>query len=146
MSKNIKNVLIGCALIMSTTACSDFLGSDAKSPSDFTPDIVYESLSFSREALNQVYSGLVLDHTYGARFPLNFSLNSDIELVDALGETAVTEPNERGLGNYNPTSSWGRLDDNWKASFAIIEDANNVIEGLRNSSMIKEGHKDQKQH
>ncbi len=144
MKTNIKNILIGCAIIMSSTACSDFLGSDADSKSELTPDVVYESITYSGQALNKVYAGLVLDHTYGARLPLNFSLNSDIELVDALGESAVTEPNERGLGNYNPTPGWGRLDDNWKALFAIIEDANSVIEGLRNSSLIKDGNEHQK--
>lgn len=104
--------------------------------------MVFNSLTFTEQSLNKVYAGLTLDHTYGARIPLNFGFNTDIELVDAdvNKPASFTESSERALGNYNGESisgSWSKLDDNWKNCFAIIEDANLVVEGTVPASCSK---------
>ena len=140
--KSIIKYIIGGMGLLSITSCSDFL--DQSSPSEIKGDMVFNSLTFTEQSLNKVYAGLTLDHTYGARIPLNFGFNTDIELVDAdvNKPASFTESSERALGNYNGESisgSWSKLDDNWKNCFAIIEDANLVVEGIRSSELFQEG-------
>lgn len=138
MMKNIvKTLIVAGVMGVATTSCSDFL--DQNSPSEMFPETVYNSEGYTQQALNRVYAGLVLDHTYGCRIPLNFSMNTDVELVDALKAEAVTEVRERGLCNYNYVN-WDRLSNNWSEMYEIIENANLVIEGIR-SSEIRENEK-----
>ncbi|WP_455585351.1 RagB/SusD family nutrient uptake outer membrane protein [Bacteroides sp.] len=133
--KNIAKLFIGIGIVAFTTSCSDFL--DQTSPSEITGDAVFNKVSYTQEALNKVYSGLTLDNTYGCRLPLNFSTNSDIELVDALDETTTRSNNERGACNYNPTPSWDKLDKTWSAMYEIAENATTVVEGIANSPILQ---------
>jgi hypothetical protein len=116
------------------TACSDFL--DQTSPSEMTSTAVFNSVTYTQEALNKVYADLVLDHTYGCRIPLNFAMNTDIELVDYLGSDPASNINERGLCNYYASPGWNRMDSNWETLYAIIENANEVIEGVDASPLL----------
>ena len=68
--KSIIKYIIGGMGLLSITSCSDFL--DQSSPSEIKGDMVFNSLTFTEQSLNKVYAGLTLDHTYGARIPLNF--------------------------------------------------------------------------
>lgn len=136
MKNIIKSFIIGVG-VLSILSCSDFL--DQTSPSEMTGGTIFNSTAYTVQALNKVYADLTLDHTYGARIPLNFSTNSDIELIDGLGENNSIANNERGACNYNPTSGWTKLNDNWTACFAIIENANIVVEGVESSTLIAEG-------
>lgn len=120
----------GVTGLATLTACSDFL--DQSSPSELTPDNVYTNETNTQQALNRVYAGLVLDHTYGSRLPLNFGMNNDVEIVDALDAESVVAVRERGLCNYNPVN-WSNLNNNWSEMFEIIENANLVIEGIRST-------------
>ena len=73
---------------------------------------------------------------YGARLPLNFSTNSDIELVDATKEADIkTSGNERSNCNYYSTPDWNRLSQTWEAMYMAIESANEVVYGVRNNGM-----------
>ena len=105
--KSIIKYIIGGMGLLSITSCSDFL--DQSSPSEIKGDMVFNSLTFTEQSLNKVYAGLTLDHTYGARIPLNFGFNTDIELVDAdvNKPASFTESSERALGNYNGESISG---------------------------------------
>lgn len=133
--KNIAKLFIGIGIATLATSCSDFL--DQTSPSEITGEAVFNKISYTQEALNKVYSGLTLDNTYGCRLPLNFSTNSDIELVDALDETTTRSNNERGACNYNPTPNWDKLDKTWAAMYEIAENATTVIEGIANSPILQ---------
>lgn len=136
MKKIIKSLILGVT-ILGIISCEDFL--DTSSPSEMTGDVVFNSTTYASQALYKVYADLTLDHTYGCRFPLNFSTNSDIEIVDALTATTVTGANNRGLSNYAAAAiGWDRIPTNWTRSFAIIENANIVIEGVDNSPLIAE--------
>ncbi len=124
--------LAGAVGLVAFTSCGDFL--DQSSPSEMFPGTVYNSEGYTQQALNRVYAGLVLDHTYGCRVPLNFAMNNDIELVDALDQATTTANSERGLCNYN-APNWDRLSTHWSEMFEIIENANLVIEGIRGSDI-----------
>ena len=93
--KSIIKYIIGGMGLLSITSCSDFL--DQSSPSEIKGDMVFNSLTFTEQSLNKVYARLPLDHTYGARIPLNFGFNTDIELVDAdvNKPASFTESSER---------------------------------------------------
>ncbi len=145
MKKIIKTIIIGIG-IASMLSCSDFL--EQTSPSEVTATTVFNSTAYTEQALNKVYSGLTLDHTYGCRIPLNFATNSDIELIDGLDKDGTGNSiaiNERGACNYNPSSSWTKLDNNWTECFQIVENANIVIEGIEGSSLITEGNSSREQ-
>lgn len=135
--KNIAKLILGIGLVSLATSCSDFL--DQSSPSEMTDP--FKKVSDAQNVLNKVYAGLTVDNTYGCRLPLNFSTNSDIELVDALDQETTHSNNERGACNYNATPGWDKLDKNWSAMFEIAENATTVIEGVNNSDILKSGNK-----
>ena len=134
---NILKTVILCAGAVSFSACSDFL--DQKSPSEMTPDVVFQSAVYTKQAVNKIYASLTRDHMYGARLPLNFSTNSDIELVDATDEANITNTgNERGNCNYNMSKTWNRLPQTWQYMYQAIEVCNECIEGITNAGMKEE--------
>ena len=136
-----KNILKSLAIIgvgaVVFTSCSDFL--DQTSPSEMTGEAVFNSTTYTQQALNKVYAGLTKDETYVQSIPIHFGMNSDIELVDGLGATNSNSSNERGLCNYNPQLSWSKLNNNWKGMYEAIENANIVIEGIEGSALITDG-------
>ena len=128
--------IVGIGAII-LTSCSDFL--DQTSPSEMTGDAVFNSTTYTQQALNKVYAGLTKDETYVQSVPIHFGMNSDIELVDGLGATNSNSNNERGTCNYNPQLSWSKLNNNWKGMYEAIENANIVVEGIEGSALIAEG-------
>lgn len=136
MNKLIKSIIL-CTGVLSFTACTDFL--DQSSPSEMTQENVFQSAVYTKQAVNKIYAGLTRDHMYGCRLPLNFSTNSDIELVDATTEANITNTgNERGNCNYYMSIDWNRLPQTWQYVYASIESANECIEGIRNAGMQTE--------
>lgn len=133
--KNIfKSIILTGVGLVSLASCSDFL--DQSSPSEMFPENVYASERMTAQALNKVYAGLTLDKTYGCRVPLNFSTNSDIELVDAIDKTNVEATGrDRGNSSYNTSPEWSEFNENWTRMYEMIENANLVIEGIRASAI-----------
>lgn len=135
--KNILKTFAIAGISAATLAsCSDFL--NQTSPSEMTGDAVFNSTTYTQQALNKVYAGLTDDATYVQSIPIHFGMNSDIELVDGLGETNANSSNERGTCNYNPQLDWSKLNNNWKKMYEAIENANIVIEGVENSELTAE--------
>lgn len=134
MKKILKSFIFAGVGMLTLASCSDFL--DQTSPSEMTAEAVFNSESSTEETIALIYSGMVLDHTYGCRIPLNYATNTDCELIDAITEETTGNANERGLGNYMPSSGWNRLPSNWSSMYAMIENANIAIEGI-NGSKIK---------
>lgn len=132
--KKIYQTILICLGVMGITSCSDFL--DQKSPSEIDQSDLALKPVYIQQVMNNMYAGLTLDHTYGCRMPLNFSTNSDIELVDATKLEDFTNAEDRGASNYNPSTTWSRLDNNWQSMFKIIEGANVVIESVDQSPIM----------
>ncbi len=118
---------------MTVVSCEDFL--NTQSPSELTPEVTYSSVVYTENALLGVYAKLILDKTYGARFPLNYATNSDVEIVGA-DATSYKEAKNRGLSNYMGTPSNSSLDC-WQESYALIERANLCIEGIEGSPILQ---------
>lgn len=119
--------------LLGLTSCSDFLDQD--SPSDMSSTTVYNSTYYTGLRVNKIYGGLGQDRTYSQDFITKANINSDIELVDGLGNDAYLS-NERGVCNYNFSPGWSTIADEWTAMYGIIEDANDVIEGVRTSPLF----------
>ena len=134
MKTSIKYITVLGISAMTLASCSDFL--NQTSPSEMTGEAVFNSLTYTQQALNKVYAGLTKDETYAQVVPLLLGLNSDIELVDGLGESGVNSNNERGVCNYVPQLNWSKIDRNWTGMYEAIENANIVIEGIESSSLV----------
>ena len=123
--------------LISSTACSDFLDQD--SPSEMSDKVVFDNEYYTQLALNKVYGGLTQDKTYSQFMPIVAGLNTDCELIDGLGSNATNSGHQRGCMNYNAAPGWGDLATIWDAMYGVIEDANLVVAGIDNSSLLAEG-------
>lgn len=134
-----KKILSITAFAVGTLAlasCSDFL--EQTSPSEMNNTTVYGSTYYTGLRVNQIYGGMGQDRTYSQDWIITTNINSDIELVNGLGDEAMKQNDARGSGNYNISTGWANLTDQWTKMYGIIEDCNDVIEGVRNSSLFDE--------
>lgn len=135
--------LFSMGLMAFTSSCSDFL--DQKSPSELDKESVYESVYYTSTAVNKLYGLMTEDATYSQYIPIIWGLNSDCELVDASRVADFTNgASERGNMNYNADPGWSRISNVWDTLYEIVENANNVIEGVDGSALAKAGGSDQK--
>ena len=125
------NIAIATTALLGTVSCSDFL--DQTSPSKQSAENVYESEYFTGLRVNSVYADLMQDRTYSQDLAIVWNMNSDIEFVDA-DATTYNASSERGAMSYNPTSGWNRLADAWKAHYTVVEECNDIIEGIQASA------------
>ena len=129
--------------VLGLTGCSDFL--DQQSPSELTGDVVFESPYYTQLRVNQVYGKLTNDRSYSQDLSIVWVMNSDIELVDGLGDNAYNTSSERGAMNYNLDPGWSKIGDVWTMLYGIIEDCNLNIDGIRKSSLMTQGGDKQKE-
>ena len=141
--KKIFSILTLAAGVLATTSCSDFL--DQTSPSEQTPETIWNSEFYTKARVDQLYGGMINgDRTYDQDIPIKWGTNTDVELVDGFGGNAINTTHYRGIGNYMADPSYSNFADSWDAMYAIIEDANINIEGIRNSAMLNNGPAEEK--
>ena len=104
--------------VISMSSCSDFL--DQKSPSELETTDVYNSTYYTELRVNKIYGGLTQDRTYSQDLAIVWNLNSDIELVDGLGDDATNTTSERGNMNYNASPAWSKISGVWDAIYGVI--------------------------
>lgn len=132
-----KKIFYVCALaagIATLTSCSDFL--DQESPSENNQETTYGSEYYTSLRVNKIYGGLTQDQTYSQYMNIVWGLNSDIELVDGLGSNASNTGSERGNMNYNASPGWSRISALWDRAYGVIEDCNDVVEGVEGSPLV----------
>jgi starch-binding outer membrane protein, SusD/RagB family len=112
-------LLLVSTFAISLNSCDDFL--ETSSPSEFTSDVVYTSVTFAEYALNGCYARLTQGNMYGARLPLNYSTNTDIEFVGA-DLTSYNQSGNRGQSNY--FSNAGESQMNWTDLYTMVERVN----------------------
>lgn len=135
--KKIFSVALLAAGVAAFSSCSDFLDQDAKSEIKTTG--VYNSAYYTSLRVNKIYGGLTQDRTYSQDLAIVWNLNSDIELVDGLGDDATNTGSERGNMNYNMSPGWSKISGVWDAIYGVIEDANDCIDGINNSDLLANG-------
>lgn len=135
-----KKIVTICAIttgMLGMVSCSDFLSQE--SASELSAGNTYGSEYYTGLRVNQIYGGLTQDQTYSQYMNIVWTLNSDIELVDGLGSDATNTGNERGNMNFNASPSWNRISSLWDKAYAVIEDCNDVIEGINSSKLVADG-------
>ena len=134
--KNIfKTIVLGGVALTALSSCSDFL--DQKSPSDIDASNVWQSTYYTKNVLNKAYGLLCEDYTYSQVLCYNFMANSDIEFVNAYGETnAKAEGKARDLNNYyiSNDGSFAKSRDAWDHLYECIEYCNSIIDGTNSIS------------
>lgn len=135
--KKIFSIIALSAGVFALSSCNDFL--DQTSKTEHSADEVYNSTFYTEGRVNKLYGAMTQDRTYSQDLAFTWNMNSDIELVDGLGDDAYNTGRERGIMNYNFSTGWSNLNDVWTALYGIIEDANQNIEGIRNSSVMTNG-------
>lgn len=140
--KKIFSIIAFATGALTITSCSDFL--DQNSPSELNSETVYNSTYYTSLRVNKIYGGLLQDRTYAQELSIVWGLNSDCELVDGLGDNATNTSSERGNMNYNMDPGWSKISGVWDAMYAVIEDANLTIEGIRNSPLMANDNSDKK--
>lgn len=143
MKKKIFSIFAFAAGIVLLSSCSDFL--EQTSPSEQNDESVWKSPYYTGLRVNRLYGQLTQDRTYSQDLSIVWCMNSDVELVDGLGDNAVNVTSERGEMNYNMDPSWARLSDVWTNLYGIIEDANLNIVGIRGSELLNAGGNNQKE-
>ena len=122
--------------VITLASCSDFL--DQTSPSELSNTTVYGSTYYTGLRVNQIYGGMGQDRTYAQDFAITSNLNSDIEFVDGEKSSNYRETGPRSEGNFYMDPGYSRLGDRWTDMYGIIEDCNDVIEGVRTSPLFAE--------
>lgn len=135
--KNSKIILtlLFCALAL--TGCEDFL--DTSSKSQLKSEEVFKNVETTENKLVGTY-GLLTGDIYSQYLTTIFCTNSDVELVDEGKNTKIDVNNFRGYMNYIQSAgakSDGTITTLWNSAYAIIEDCNEIIDGI-NESPIKD--------
>lgn len=134
MKTVIKSIILGSVAFGTfgtLTSCSDFL--DQKSPSDIDESNVWGSVYYTKNVLNKAYALLCGDRTYSQDLSYVYMCNSDIEFVNAYGESkAKTEGKAADLKNYYATNdgTYSKLGDCWDELYSAIEYCNQIINGV----------------
>lgn len=134
MKKRFSILFIAATGLLITACKRDFLSTS--SPSEFTPDLVYSSTSYTDFAVTGIYALLTQDYTYSSRLPLTYATNSDIEFAGA-NNTTYNENSNRGLSNYWGKSENPAIQNEWRTLYKIVERANLAVEGIQTSPLMK---------
>lgn len=140
--KNIYKTLFLAAGLLTTVSCSDFL--EQTSPSELDNTATFNNTYYTELAVNKIYGSLTEDQAYSAWMPIIAGLNTDCELVDGLGSDAYNTSSERGNMNYNMNPGWTQIARVWNVLYAIIENANQVVDGVNSSELLTAGSRDER--
>lgn len=131
--KNSKIIATLLLCVLTLSGCSDFL--DTESDTRKTSDVVFSSVEDTEYKLNGTY-GLLTGSIYSSYLTTIFCNNSDVELVDEGKDTKIDVDNFRGYMNYinmSGAKSYSAITTLWNNAYAIIEDCNEIINGINNS-------------
>ena len=117
------------------TSCSNFL--TTQSLSTYTPDVVFSTPTYTKDAVMGIYDLLCTDYTYSSRLPLSYTTNSDIEFVGA-DEGSYNQNNNRGTSNYFASPDNSDISKVWQTLYQIIERSNLCIQNIPTSPATKD--------
>jgi hypothetical protein len=127
-----KKIFILFIIALTVTSCSDYL--DVHSPSVFDDKYVFGSEAEIGTAVNGIYVPLI--STFSGTWAKKLNLNTDVEF------NAQTNPNNLSQYGFTPNtgdrSVYGSI---WNGLYNGINRANDVIDGIENSSLYKDADK-----
>lgn len=113
-------------------SCKKYLTAD--SPSNFTEEYVFGSVSDAKKTVNMVYA-LFNQDAFTSRLSNNFAGNSDIEVG---GVGAAPDNSRRDLWSFEATSANADLLTVWNNAYAAINKANECEYGLTTVSLAQD--------
>ncbi|WP_443937492.1 RagB/SusD family nutrient uptake outer membrane protein [Pedobacter sp. MW01-1-1] len=135
-----KNKLIQSALMVIavgalslTTSCKKYL--EVNSPSSSTPEVVFESSTYTNSALIGVYNRLCGDNGYGSRISTLFGITAD----DFKTSGSYSSSDRRGISMYGASSDNTDLVNPFLQLYAGVERANICIKYIPTSSLYNNG-------
>ncbi len=129
--KKILSILMIALLLIS---CNKDKFLDTQSPSKQTSDNVYNSLFFTEAAMMGAYATLTQSAAYSNKIDVNWQNCSDIEVYSDPG-TYMQTTSDYGPANFFASQENQTID--WSALYKVVELSANVVEGVRNSPMLK---------
>ncbi|WP_316798705.1 RagB/SusD family nutrient uptake outer membrane protein [Pedobacter frigidisoli] len=134
-NKFIKSALMVIAVgaLSITTSCKKYL--DVESPSTSSPDVVFESTTYTNAALIAVYNRLCGDNGYGSRISTLFGLSAD----DFKTSGSYSSSDRRGISMYGASSDNTDLINPFLQLYAGIERANICIKYIPASRLYSSG-------
>ena len=126
---NIKNILIGGLGVLAVTACNDYL--DVDTPSKYSIEDVFSSQKDAGQALNGVYASILASNCFGQAYTYSLILNTDVDYCSNSNESKQSNTPKR----YDSDANGSTASSVWKATYSGIENANNFIYNLGQSSI-----------
>jgi len=125
-----KHYIIFIAVVLVALAsCTKVL--DTNSPSDFTSALVFSNTTEAQKAVSGVYA-LFNQDAFTSRVSNNFTGNSDIE---GGGVGAAPDNSRRDIWSFECSDANADLLTVWNNAYKAINAANEVVEGVDNSSI-----------
>ena len=132
----IKNIIYTGALLMSLTACNDFL--DVEAPSAYTEDFVYSQKTEIQRALNGVYAQALTNDIYGSAYQTTFVLNSDVDITIS----SASAHSHTTYARLDCDDQGGDINKFWTAAYNLIEYANRFVRGAESSPLYDKNDKE----
>ncbi len=126
-------MVIAVGALSITTSCKKYL--DVESPSTSSPDVVFESTTYTNAALIAVYNRLCGDNGYGSRISTLFGLSAD----DFKTSGSYSSSDRRGISMYGASSDNTDLINPFLQLYAGIERANICIKYIPASRLYSSG-------
>jgi len=134
-NKFLKSALMVIAIgaLSITTSCKKYL--DVESPSTSTPEVVFESTTYTNSALIGVYNRLCGDNGYGSRISTLFGLTAD----DFKTSGSYSSSDRRGISMYGASPDNTDLINPFLQLYAGVERANICIKYIPASKLYNNG-------
>ncbi len=124
----LRHLIYTTAVILSVTACQDFL--DPKSLSTFDSEYIFSNAEDARKAVNAMYVHFSHDG-FRSRLSNNMTGNTDIEHAGGTSDGARYQ-----IWRLDAQENNGDLDYVWTIAYKAIRDANIAIEGILASDAL----------
>ena len=128
---------IAAALLPGLTACSDILETENLSTDSSTN--VLSNATDARKMVNHVYAYFCED-SYTSRMSTNWMQNTDVEIA-SINMSQTTGNDRRAVWCLNP-SYFSDIRTCWDHNYAAIDFANQIIAGLEQQPLFKQGNAD----
>lgn len=134
-NKFIKSALMVIAVgaLSITTSCKKYL--DVESPSSSSPEVVFESTTYTNSAIVGVYNRLCGDNGYGSRISTLFGLSAD----DFKTSGSYSSSDRRGISMYGASSDNTDLINPFLQLYQGVERANICIKYIPASKLYSTG-------
>lgn len=127
--------ILAAGLLLFSTSCDDYL--DSGSSSSKTDQELYSDLNLTEGSIMGIYNLMTENRSYRNRMICYMGVNTDIETHSNSKDATATKGDRTSLATYQQSSSMAdgfndaNSSDPWSRMYAIIEQANLCIKGIR---------------